>query len=377
LDGRQEINGKRLWRKTSLDKNRMQNIFSLKDFSSELLAFINSGKDDPDRFNQLAVALFQLQFENVPTYRALCVRRDSTPQHWTQIPAVPTSAFKDFELTSLAPAERTHVFYSSGTTEQRPSRHFHSVESLPIYEASLLRWFAECFQPLPSLRIISLTPSPTAAPNSSLVHMFGTIGTLYKTVFTGNVAEHKSWVVNLEKATALMELFCNQNEPVAIFGTAFGFVHFLDHLDAAKKQFQLPAGSRVLETGGYKGRSRVIPKSGLHDLISKQIGIAKRQVSSEYGMSELSSQAYDDSNGLFRFPPWARVQIISPETNKEVAIGETGLVRIVDLANVYSVMAIQTEDLAIRRENGFELIGRASEAEPRGCSLMASASVLR
>src|SRR5690606_35880757 len=100
----------------------------------------------------------------------------------------------------------------------------------------------------------------------------------------------------------------------------------------------------------------------------------------EYGMSELSSQAYDSSirneklkiknERVFHFPPWACVQVISPETGKEVGEGETGLVRIFDLANVYSILAIQTEDLGIRRGDGFELIGRAQLAEPRGCSLM-------
>jgi phenylacetate-coenzyme A ligase PaaK-like adenylate-forming protein len=351
----------------------MKNFCSFKEFSSALLEFINSGQDDSARFNELALALFRLQFENVPAYRALCLKRNANPKHWTEIPAVPTTSFKDFELTSLAPAERTNVFYSSGTTEQRPSRHFHNAESLAIYEASLMCWFAECFKPSPNLRFISLTPPPHAAPNSSLVHMFGTIGTTYQTVFTGNIGDDKAWVVNQEKTTELLQMFCNQNEPVAIVGTAFGFVHLLDHLTASKQHFQLPAGSRVLETGGYKGRSRVIPKNKLHQLIAKQLGVSNVQIISEYGMSELSSQGYDNPQRIFRLPPWAHVQIISPETNKEVAIGETGLVRILDLANVYSVMAIQTEDLAIRRDNGFELLGRATEAEPRGCSLMATA----
>jgi hypothetical protein len=94
-------------------------------------------------------------------------------------------------------------------------------------------------------------------------------------------------------------------------------------------------------------------------------------------MSELSSQAYDttphqlERGRVFRFPPWARVQVISPETGREVPEGETGLLRIWDLANVWSVLAIQTEDMAVRRGNGFELVGRAVQAEPRGCSLMA------
>ena len=99
----------------------------------------------------------------------------------------------------------------------------------------------------------------------------------------------------------------------------------------------------------------------------------------EYGMSELSSQAYDCriqnpefriQNRVFQFPPWARVQIVSPETGREVAEGRTGLIRVFDLANVFSVMAVQTEDLGVRRGEQFELIGRAALSEARGCSLM-------
>ncbi len=135
-----------------------------------------------------------------------------------------------------------------------------------------------------------------------------------------------------------------------------------------------------METGGYKGRSRVLEKEALHRLISDHLGLAPAHIICEYGMSELSSQAYDSAPGpsritphalrRFRFPPWARVQIISPETGLEVGEGETGLIRVLDLANVYSVMATQTEDLGIRRGDGFTLVGRAALAEPRGCSLM-------
>ena len=135
-----------------------------------------------------------------------------------------------------------------------------------------------------------------------------------------------------------------------------------------------------METGGYKGRSRSLPKRELHALISQALGIPRDHIVCEYGMSELSSQAYDRAVGpsrfthhvsrSFHFPPWARVQIISPETGREVGEGETGLIRVADLANVYSVMAIQTEDLGIRHGDGFALAGRAVLAEPRGCSLM-------
>jgi hypothetical protein len=172
-------------------------------------------------------------------------------------------------------------------------------------------------------------------------------------------------------------------------------VHLIDHLSVRRIHFALPAGSRAMETGGYKGRSRVLTKPALHALITEFLGIPATHIVTEYGMSELSSQAYDHAvpmaalplrvsegeslyatndahqpSRLFHFPPWVRVQIISPETGREVAEGETGLLRVFDLANVSSVMAIQTEDLVVRHDTGFELIGRAPAAELRGCSLL-------
>jgi hypothetical protein len=118
----------------------------------------------------------------------------------------------------------------------------------------------------------------------------------------------------------------------------------------------------------------MMPKAELHALLTQRLGVPASRIVCEYGMSELSSQAYDSVAGIggarrFDFPPWARAQIISPETGREVGEAETGLIRIFDLANVYSVMAIQTEDLGARRGGGFELLGRAASAETRGCSL--------
>jgi hypothetical protein len=154
-------------------------------------------------------------------------------------------------------------------------------------------------------------------------------------------------------------------------GTAFSFVHLLDYLTETNLRFSLPPGSMILETGGYKGRSRSLPKLELHSLIAQRLGVRAAQIVCEYGMSELSSQAYSQVSSPFLFPPWARAQVISPETGEQVGDGETGLLRVFDLANVFSVMAIQTEDLAIKRGAAFELIGRAALAELRGCSLLA------
>ena len=354
----------------------------------------NSSLRNEEGFNSLALELFALQFTHNAAYRRLCEVRRTSPQtipHWSQIPAVPTAAFKELELTCLPARERTVVFHSSGTTEQRPSRHFHSVESLAVYEASSLAWFRHHS---PGGGLLILTPPPAQAPQSSLVYMFETVRRAFggpKSAFAGWSNANGEWTLEFDRCVAALRGKGESEQPLVMLGTAFSFVHLLDFLAKHNLRFQLSSGSRVMETGGYKGRSRSLPKEELHSLITQRLGVPPSHIVCEYGMSELSSQAYDRVAGdewrvtsgascsrhtshvtrHFRFPPWARVQIIFPETGREVAVGETGLIRVFDLANVFSVMAIQTEDLGIRRDNGFELIGRAALAEPRGCSLMA------
>ena len=198
-----------------------------------------------------------------------------------------------------------------------------------------------------------------------------------KTTFLGKIGDDGAWTLAFEATLVALNSALRTPHSALILGTAFSFVHLLDYLAENNLDFQLPNGSRVMETGGYKNRSRTMPKAELHSLIEKFLGVSQENILCEYGMSELSSQAYDrearsqkSEVRSFHFPPWTRVQIISPETGREVAEGETGLIRVFDLANVFSVAAIQTEDLGVRRGDGFELIGRAQLAEPRGCSLM-------
>ena len=386
------------------------------DFNARLREFIRH-PSSANPFEVLALELFRLQFQHNAAYRRLVAARGVVPEKvsaWRDIPAVPTSAFKELELTSLAPEERTTVFFSSGTTEQRRSRHFHSAESLALYEDSLRPWFErhlladvndlveeQLLGPLDKLPLLALTPPPAVAPNSSLVHMFDTVRRecgARDSQFVGKLDGSGAWTLDLDTALFGIRKSMCANRPLVLLGTAFNFVHLLDHFatnPALAGRYQLARGSRVLETGGYKGQSREVPKAELHALITKHLGIAPENIVTEYGMSELSSQAYDRVAGgvqspksnaqgqsnaspthslthlpTYHFPPWCRAQVISPETGREVAAGETGLLRIFDLANVRSVLAIQTEDLAVKRGDGFELIGRAIQAEPRGCSLM-------
>ena len=377
---------------------------SFDELTSRFREFMDSCSQDAVtchefQFDRFALELFSLQFNRNAAYRIFCEARNATPStvsHWAEIPAVPAAAFKDLDLTSLSDREYTTVFHSSGTTGQKPSRHFHNAQSLALYETSLLSGFFSAAFPgaQPSQapgntrwHLGILTPPPFQAPHSSLVHMFDTLRRAFgeaDAAFLGKIGVNRGWTSDSETVVAFLNKCSGGDSPVLFLGTAFSYVHLLDYLIAQGLQFTLPSGSRVLETGGYKGLSRFVPKTELHELITERLGVQSSQIICEYGMSELSSQAYDRPPGFllrksaknlnqtrFLFPPWVKAQIVSPETGAEVSDGETGLLTIIDLANVYSVMAIQTEDLGIRRDEGFELLGRNSAAEPRGCSLMA------
>ncbi len=359
---------------------------TLQTFGARLRVFISRAAPGSEHaFNSLALELFGLQFDaNVP-YRRFCAARRLSPatvEHWTRIPALPAAAFKDYEITCLDPAERTRVFHSSGTTQHRPARHFHSGESLAIYEASLRRWFETWVLPAGGFgRALCLTPTPEQAPHSSLAYMFGAIHRALppgSVAFAGQLAADGAWEVDPVAAEQILQAAVAAPTPLAVLGTAFAFVHWLDWLAERGVRHALPAGSHAMETGGYKGRSRRLPQAELHALITERLGVPTEAIVCEYGMSELSSQAYATAGAVperrtFHFPPWARAQVISPETGAPVGEGEAGWLRVLDLANVFSVAAIQTEDLAVRRGDGFELLGRAARAEPRGCSLLAAA----
>lgn len=340
----------------------------------------NGVNDHEAELNRIALDLFAFQFHRNPPYRALCESRGIEPAHlahWQQIPAMPAAAFKELEISCLGPEQRSTVFHSSGTTEQRPSRHFHNHASLEVYEASLWAWFARHFlsesDRASNSVLLLLTPSTKDAPHSSLVHMFQIIRqrlAASESQFLGHAGSDGAWNLNFNATLRALDRASAQNKPVFLLGTAFSFVHLLDYLSGQSRRVRLPSGSKLMETGGYKGRSRSLPKQELHRLLGAQLGIPPETLVCEYGMSELSSQAYAKGDSGFQFPPWTRVEVISPETGEKASEGEPGLLRIVDLANVASVLAIQTEDLGCRRSGGIHLLGRAALAEPRGCSLM-------
>lgn len=353
----------------------MSSISALQSFGDRLASLIGSGASSLDdaAFNRLALELFTIQFEMNEPLRGLCRARAITPQSiaaWQNIPAVPTQAFKELDITCIPPDSRTHVFHSSGTTAQRPSRHFHDGRSLALYRTSVLAAFDRRFgNSWRDLQAVCLSPPLEHAPRSSLAHMFHIVVGEGRAghSFTASAGPDSTWRLD---STATLSALQSPGAKL-VLGTAFSFVHLLDQLAATGLFLKLPPGSFVMETGGYKGRSRSIPKHQLHGLIRHHFGLPAEGLVVEYGMSELSSQAYSESGPpILTFPPWARVRILSPETGAEVADGKAGLIQVFDLANVYSSMGVQTEDMGIRRGAGFDLLGRAQLAEPRGCSIL-------
>jgi hypothetical protein len=167
--------------------------------------------------------------------------------------------------------------------------------------------------------------------------------------------------------------------PVLLAGTAFAWVHWLDAIERRGLTVRLPTGSRIMETGGFKGRSREVPRPELYALLTGRLGIPADHIVNEYGMTELLSQFYEPvlregcpGVGARRHvgPSWVRTRILHPETLRELPDGEPGLLAHLDLANLYSVSALLTEDLGVRDRDGFRVLGRAPGAEPRGCSLV-------
>ena len=271
---------------------------------------------------------------------------------------MPQAIFKQFPLRAFPENLTAKTFRTSGTTgEGFGSHHF---QSLRLYDESILRGWD--FFKLPLLPQIILTPSPSQSPHSSLSHMMATLLARAKSG-TQHFCIDDSGGLQFDTIRALVNAATG---PLLLMGTALSFLHLFE---AGIPLAHLPKGSFAMETGGYKGSGRDLTKAGLYALFSKHLGLSPDAVINEYGMTELSSQFYTRGLGNpHEAPPWLRALVIDPETGWEVSPGDTGVLRIFDLANVGSVLAIQTRDLAIRRETGFELIGRDPAALPRGCS---------
>jgi acyl-CoA synthetase (AMP-forming)/AMP-acid ligase II len=205
--------------------------------------------------------------------------------------------------------------------------------------------------------------SPKDAPDSSLSYMMGRVNAEFSRPKGGFYVKRDS--ISHEKLSR--DLSAAKN-PVLLLATAFSLKAFLDFLRQGKMVLKLPAGSRLMETGGFKGRAGEVSRAELYRLCKERLGL--RHFVSEYGMTELSSQFYCVyPSKIFQAPAWMRTIAVDPDTGREAAKGRSGVLRHVDLANVGSVAAVQTEDLGRLKDGGFEFLGRAKGAELRGCSL--------
>ncbi|HET6334527.1 MAG TPA: acyl-protein synthetase [Polyangiales bacterium] len=337
----------------------------------------DGSRDDATR-DALLDELLAWQATNVSAYGHFLSNERRRP-HSFSLPALPTDAFRFARVASHAPQQSVRVFRTSGTTGT--ARGQHSFADLSLYDraAGAAARYA-LFPDRPRLRLIILAPDETELPDSSLSYMlarfkpwFGTERSCY--VWRRGQLQSNRLIAELMDAEA-------SREPLALLGTSFAFVHAED---ALRSQFELPAGSRIMQTGGFKGRSRSIEPDAMLAMLKARYGVPESNIVQEYGMTELSSQCYEttlrasvlEQNTItprrLWVPGWVRVRTIDPDTLGALPNGQVGLLRIDDLANVGSVCAIQTSDLARIDSHGLTVLGRAPDSVARGCSIAVDA----
>jgi hypothetical protein len=331
---------------------------------------------DDARFNDLALRLFAYQLRYNEPYARYCERLgvtfDALPETWENIPAAPAPAFKQTAVTTFDPTTAALAFETSGTTNGTGGKHY--FETVKLYDAALLAGFDRfMLAGAPRLRYFNCVPNPLDAPHSSLGYMMARVAERRGDEKTGWYLRDGNLLFDEFKNA--MRATIGAKQPLCLAATAFALVHLLDGLEREDLRAPLPPGSRIMETGGFKGRSRSLTREELYERICDRFCVEPGAIVAEYGMTELTSQYYDrlpDDRPLTQrrktSPPWLRARVVGPD-RRTLAHGEVGSLLHVDLANRSSCLAIQTEDLAAMYDDGFVLLGRASDAEPRGCSL--------
>lgn len=340
-----------------------------------------------EMLNRFALPLFARQYHGNEALRGLCDRRHITPEtltSWEQIPAIPTDAFKYTRMSCASEQETVRTFLTSGTTQG--ARGQHHFASLAPYKASLQKTFKRYALPdMERIRMIILAPSTQDLPESSLSFMLSELVPALGTPDSRFLIKSKQGELkyDLEALYEILDQAENTQQPVMILSTAFALMQLFD--SAPERCWSLPEGSRLMETGGFKGRSREVSRQELYALFTRRLGIPSSHCISEYSMTELSSQAYsshlyDQSvRGIAEVPteahyevaPWVRLQVVDPISLQPLIKANTvGLVRWFDLANTESSMMIQTSDRGHIDDDGrLVLHGRAPDSELRGCSL--------
>ncbi len=339
----------------------------------ELTEFIPRNPASESDFNEIALRIFSYQYKNNLPYQAFCRQKGRTPRlvkAWRDIPFVPINAFKEVPLSCINPQEAEAIFMTSGTTKGVRGKHYHPT--LRIYDLSMTVNFKRRFmKDTESIRMGVLFPTEQELPNSSLAHFlalamseFGTEGSSYLLNENGLAVDRLLGELARAEETG---------EPYALLGASYSFVHLFEELERLGKTFSLPKGSRILDTGGYKKQSKELELNQFYEMLSRLLGVDRSECINMYGVTELSTQFYDNGNEIVPSvksgPNWIRTRIVNPLTGEEVAKGEQGVLVHCDLGNFNSVTTILTEDLGVATDEGFLLLGRVQGAEARGCSI--------
>ncbi|WP_420320556.1 acyl transferase [Flagellimonas sp.] len=327
-----------------MDKKRIQDIFSITSASE---------------FEALALEVFHFQYSNNTVYKTYCNLLKRTPENVQairDIPFLPIAFFKTHQVISSR-SKPTVIFESSGTTSGNTSKHF--VTDIDLYQQSFGKGFTHFYGPVEDYCILALLPSYLEREGSSLIYMVNDMIQNSKNPHSG------FYLNNLDELKGKLKQLRAEKTKTLLIGVSFAL------LDLAE-QFPMSLENVILmETGGMKGRRKELIREELHDILKNAFGVSS--IHSEYGMTELLSQAYSKGNGLFECPPW--MQIITRDTEDPLEIqshGKTGGINIIDLANVNSCSFIATQDLGKTYPDGtFEVLGRFDHSDIRGCNLMA------
>ncbi|HUH29074.1 MAG TPA: hypothetical protein VLZ86_12695 [Gelidibacter sp.] len=309
-------------------------------------------------FESASLEVFKFQFENNRVYRSFCdllYIHSSDVKRIEDIPFFPIQFFKSHEvLSNTQPVE--HVFTSSGTTGALTSKHL--VTDIKIYEESFRRAFVHFYGPIENYVILALLPSYLEREGSSLIYMVEDM------IKQSQHAESGFYLHNLSELKNILTTLDNQGKKVLLIGVSFAL---LDLVEAY--QFQLK-NTIIMETGGMKGRRKELVREELHDILKKGFGV--NSIHSEYGMTELLSQAYSKGDGIFECPKWMQIRTRDPEDALTILPKyRSGGINVIDLANINSCAFIATQDLGkTLSDNRFEIIGRFDNSDLRGCNLM-------
>jgi phenylacetate-coenzyme A ligase PaaK-like adenylate-forming protein len=314
---------------------------------------INTTED----FERLALEVFLFQYENVPVYHQFCNFLNtnvSEVKTIEDIPFLPIQFFKSHKVIAESLKEET-IFTSSGTTGSLTSKHY--VADLKLYEKSFRKAFEMKYSDPSDFAILALLPSYLERGGSSLIYM---VEDLIKTSKNPNSGFYLYEIDALIEKLAFLE---KSKQKTILIGVSYALLDLIE-----KKKFQFK-NTLVMETGGMKGRRKEMIKEELHEILKNGFGVQK--IHSEYGMTELLSQAYSSGDGLFSCPPWMKILIRDAEDALSYNSKKTGGINVVDLANLYSCSFIATQDLGKTFANGiFEVLGRFDSSDIRGCNLM-------